>query len=137
MLDEHEFDGDDEDEDEPDVGDLVTGRGWRGNRMAGVSGGNSTAVAARQPRHPYMIGNNISLLDKLWEQHEAAGDHSLRTNILFKFVDGEYDNVPYDELAQTVFRTGVLAEMQTRGGLALIFILPPLQSAVMQFVERS
>ncbi|KXZ47787.1 hypothetical protein GPECTOR_33g669 [Gonium pectorale] len=88
-IDEHGNDGDDE-----------TGG-------SAASKTNSTEAGSSTP--PYLLDGNIILLDKLWEMDKAAGLKCRQTNVLFKFVDGDFNDMSYHQQIKLIFNTGVAA----------------------------
>ncbi|KAG2497506.1 hypothetical protein HYH03_004658 [Edaphochlamys debaryana] len=87
-----------------------------------------------RPRKPaYVVGANEINLEKLWAEDAAAGRGCRRTNVLFKFVDGDFNDMPYHQQLQIIFRTGLLAGVHG-AGLTHGFFLPPGQSAVLQLL---
>ncbi|KXZ45042.1 hypothetical protein GPECTOR_59g650 [Gonium pectorale] len=84
----------------------------------------------------YIIGNNIVALEKLWALDNETDPGCRRSNVLFKFVYGDFEGMSYYDQLQTVFRTGVLAGVHG-AGLAHGFFLPPGQSAVLQLLGES
>ncbi|KAG2497283.1 hypothetical protein HYH03_004867 [Edaphochlamys debaryana] len=126
---EEDYDEDYEDEDELEE-----------EAETGEEAGGAAAVAApvnvTKVKPAYMISNNIVSLDRLWEMDAADGHSCRRTNVLFKFVDGDFNEMPYHQQLQTIFRTGVLAGVHG-AGLTHGFFLPPGQSAVLQLLGES
>ena len=100
--------------------------------FGGADGTDTVAVGAavaastvNRTRPPYMVGGNIIMLSKLWaldkqeeEQQQqsstartaasggAANGPCRPTNVLFKFVDGDFNDAPYSQQLATIFRTG-------------------------------
>lgn len=84
----------------------------------------------RAPRAPaYKLRSNVLQLDKLWESDTDCR----KGNILFKFVDGDFNDVPYHQQLPQIFRTGVLVGVHG-AGLTHGYLLPPGQSAVLQLL---
>ncbi|KAG2443432.1 hypothetical protein HXX76_001790 [Chlamydomonas incerta] len=161
-----DFAGDEEEDGEEegaDVGAGQAGAGGEGAAAEGEFGGGdgtgaaaegaaATAATANRTRAPYMVGGNIIMLSKLWEldkQEEeqqrsataasggaAANGPCRPTNVLFKFVDGDFNDAPYSQQLATIFRTGVLAGVHG-AGLTHGFYMQPGQGAVLQLLGDS
>ncbi|PNW74189.1 hypothetical protein CHLRE_13g588750v5 [Chlamydomonas reinhardtii] len=130
--------------------------------FGGADGTDTVAVGAavaastvNRTRPPYMVGGNIIMLSKLWaldkqeeEQQQqsstartaasggAANGPCRPTNVLFKFVDGDFNDAPYSQQLATIFRTGVLAGVHG-AGLTHGFFMQPGQGAVLQLLGDS
>ncbi|KAG2426196.1 hypothetical protein HXX76_013177 [Chlamydomonas incerta] len=120
-------------EDEQEEDNDGEGGGGGGAAAASSAATTTTAAAPRAPRPPYMIGSSIVDLEKLWALDEQAGESCRRTNVLFKFVDGDFNELTYHQQLQVIFRTGVLAGVHG-AGLTHGFFLAPGQSAVLQLL---
>ncbi|PNH01269.1 hypothetical protein TSOC_012858 [Tetrabaena socialis] len=143
-IDEHANDEDDEEEE--GGGELKGGGGALEGAVGvggavgavGVGGVPATNVTRppRAPKPPYVIGTSVISLEKLWAMDAAAGDSCRQTNVQFKFVDGDFNDMPYHQQLQLIFRTGVLVGVHG-AGLTHGYFLPPAQSAVLQLLGES
>ncbi|PNW79644.1 hypothetical protein CHLRE_08g361250v5 [Chlamydomonas reinhardtii] len=103
----------------------------------GAAAANATISPKAKPQRPsYMIGSSIVDLEKLWALDEESGESCRRTNVLFKFVDGDFNELTYHQQLQVIFRTGVLAGVHG-AGLTHGYFLAPGQSAVLQLLGDS
>ncbi|GIL93372.1 hypothetical protein Vretifemale_20773 [Volvox reticuliferus] len=109
------------------VGESRDGNDGDVNGEAGDGGGSSQS---------YIIGNNAIALDRLWELDNIINGGCRRTNVLFKFVEGDFSDESFNMQLQTIFRTGVLVGVHG-AGLAHGFFMPPGQSAVLQLLGKS
>lgn len=101
----------------------------------GESDGDASGDSADESSRPqYIVGSNVIALEKLWE--EDKGSNCRKTNVLFKFVDGDFNDMPYHQQLNQVFRTGVLVGVHG-AGLTHGFFMPPGQSAVLQLLGQS
>lgn len=101
---------------------------WGPSGSGSESGSPGSASPSPSPatHTPYRSGSGLRL-DKLWQE-----DIGCRKGVVqFKFVDGEFSDVPYIEQLQMVFKTGVLVGVHG-AGLTHGFALPPGTSAVLQ-----
>eukprot|EP00198_Chlamydomonas_reinhardtii_P006753 XP_001696089.1 predicted protein [Chlamydomonas reinhardtii] len=99
---------------------------------------------AVKARPSYMIGSSIVDLEKLWALDEESGESCRRTNVLFKFVDGDFNELTYHQQLQVWvwgamdFVAGAVMEAQERrsGPLRLVLddqthfnvVSPPLET---------
>lgn len=74
-------------------------------------------------------------LEELWEDTKGMGN-CRRTNVLFTFVDGDFNDMPYHQQLKIIFRTGVLVGVHG-AGLTHGYFMPPGQSAVLQLLGDS
>ncbi|GFR49172.1 hypothetical protein Agub_g11194 [Astrephomene gubernaculifera] len=135
-----DYSGDDEggeteaEEDVQDMGadgDDDTDDGGEANLTTEAAEGAGNGTNTTKPS--YMIANNIISLARLWA---LETDGCRRTNVLFKFVDGDFNDMPYHGQLHTIFRTGVLVGVHG-AGLTHGFFMPPGQSAVLQLLGES
>ncbi|KAG2443248.1 hypothetical protein HYH02_009321 [Chlamydomonas schloesseri] len=153
------FGGDDEQEDgvEEEAG-AAAGAGGEGDEEEGEFGdGDGTGAAAtgltdstaNRTRPSYMAAGNVVMLAKLWaldkqeeeeqrqqQQQQSSTGPCRPTNVLFKFVDGDFNDASYSSQLATIFRTGVLAGVHG-AGLTHGFFMQPGQGAVLQLLGDS
>lgn len=130
---EMDYSGSDGPEEEDDLEDLAIGGAGGSDNMSTTvwagSGGNGTS-------HPFKVAKNILMLERLWDvDQEVTKSACRRTNVVFKFVEGYFDDESYYMQLQTMFRTGVLVGVHG-AGLAHGFFMPPGISAVLQLLGK-
>ncbi|GIL80066.1 hypothetical protein Vretimale_12885 [Volvox reticuliferus] len=122
-IDEHGNDGDDEAE------DRVFARGF-GDDSGWGDGGPRFRVGLKGPSSAKALP-----MESFWEDTKGLGN-CRRTNVLFTFVDGDFNDMPYHQQLKIIFHTGVLVGVHG-AGLTHGFFMPPGQSAVLQLLGDS
>ncbi|EFJ43783.1 hypothetical protein VOLCADRAFT_106623 [Volvox carteri f. nagariensis] len=133
-IDEHGNDGDDEEEDV-----RLTTRTDRGDDEDEETGDSGWGLDRDPLRSKFGSKGQSSAkaisMESLWEDTTGLGN-CRRTNVLFTFVDGDFNDIPYHQQLKLIFRTGVLVGVHG-AGLTHGFFMPPGQSAVLQLLGDS
>jgi hypothetical protein len=124
-IDEHGNDGDDEVE-----------QGATSESTSSDPGSAWTGADRVKPKAVKGLDSAKSVpLEDLWADTRGLGN-CRRSNVLFTFVDGDFNDMPYPQQLKTIFRTGVLVGVHG-AGLTHGFFMPPGQSTVLQLLGES
>ncbi|GIL54570.1 hypothetical protein Vafri_10320 [Volvox africanus] len=129
-IDEHGNDGDDEAEEQ----DRAFARGASEGDQGGDSGWGDGGPKFRMSAKSVSSAKALPM-ESFWEDTTELGD-CRRTNVLFTFVDGDFNDMPYHQQLKIIFHTGVLVGVHG-AGLTHGYFMPPGQSAVLQLLGDS